>query len=750
MFRVGKKAQITLFIIVGLIFLVAGTSFLIFRESELRDSFIQGEEGIVQERVGSDFQPIQDFMITCVDTVTRDALERLGRHGGYVDPANLRANRVNPTSPNSNAIHFWPREENYKIAYWWHLVSSDDCYITDSCQFSTNRPPLDDGSQDSVDKQIERFVDDNIEVCIADFQGFTPQGFDFDIRGEPETEVIIAENDLVVTTDYPFEVTLDGRSQVMETFSSRLDVDLRNMWDIASSIISIQQERAIMETVVLELISLYSGTGPDALLPPSSNALASNMQDRRSSWTRTEVKRSLTSILSSYIPMFSVLESSNFDYVASGTASPYDAAIFDRMIMSVGDTIDADDIYRYMVDFNYKGWWDPYLRIGDSEIVEPDEFNLPFEIPGISNLLSQGIPVTYQFTYDLSFPVLMSLRDQYAFGGDGFTMNLAMETNLRGNRPVRSGDGEFNISAGVSPFSTSRLCRDSNLDTEDVKIFVRDSVTGSAIEGASIEYTCASDSCLLGNTMDQGDGIYFEGRFPSCIGGLLNIHAQDYGPKTTDLSIESGGNIPTLTYELDPVKEIEAKVKVFANMKHGGSWVQSYPQNIMELRDAESVLLTVEKVSGGGTDQFSSVAYFEGSDSSAEISLVPGEYRVSAQLSLDTTHDDVDPVVIPEDEIEEGGFLGIGSTTVTLDEIVFDDMFPQGSLMIDEDHGGNWIVTNEDLNEGVVTFYVVASPYIPDGGVNLDHDDLREFGKSGFYFREWRDRIKPCFGDFCE
>lgn len=745
MSRVGKKAQITIFIIIG-IFVVVGTSAVIlFQDSSLRDSLTETESGLVQQRVGTDFEPVQRFVTACMETVARDAVERLALHGGYVDSSTLRANRIDPTSHSANSIYFWPGNEDYKIAYWWHLKSHPECFWSSSCEFGSNTPPLTGNHPLAVDSQIANYVDENLERCISDFRGFINQGYEFDIRDGPSTEVIIAENDLVVSMKYPVEVAFGGRSELMDIFNSRLDVDLRNLWEIALNITNNQAINAFLELQLLEIISVYSGSGPNAILPPSYTDLRGRYSDRRFSWTRTEIRQALQSMLASYVPMFSVMESRNFRF--SGFNDDFDMAIFERMIMSISR---IDQKNRYDVSFDYKNWWDIYLQIGDSEMITPKSSVQDGigKIPFLGPMLKELSPIEYRFTYDVSYPVLVTIRDVEAFGNDGLVMNFALESNVRSNMPVSPGANEFDSSLVPSALSSERFCDGANLNSEPVRIKVRDSFTNEPVSRVSLEYTCGPDNCFLGTTESHSDGIYFEGKFPACLGGLLEISSRDYGSKYVEISLEPGEEVELPDFYIHPIVELDAEIKVFGNVKMGGSWGINFA-NPIDLRPEESVLLNVQRVTDG-LDDFSSIAYFSG-DNNVTLKLVPGEYTVSGQLTLDTSGDNLEDVVIPEKEEETDGIFGtsIGSETYTLPKIEFGDIFPQGILFLDDDHGGNWIVTSEDLERGKVTFYIIASPYIPYGGVNLNHNDLNEFGKSDFYSRRFRDDIEPCFGDAC-
>jgi hypothetical protein len=122
---------------------------------------------------------------------------------------------------------------------------------------------------------------------------------------------------------------------------------------------------------------------------------------------------------------------------------------------------------------------------------------------------------------------------------------------------------------------------------------------------------------------------------------------------------------------------------------------------------------------------------------------------VTGQLVFDTTveGDGVDEIVIPEETREYGGFLGFGEERVTLEEVRFGEYFPEGLIVLDDEHGGPWDIDEVELaNTDTITFYVIASPYL-EPGLQLNFDDMEEFGKADYFTGVHRSLIEPCLGD---
>ena len=78
--------------------------------------FEEGEEQLVTEKVSSDFRPLQQFVTSCVNTISKEGVRKIGMQGGYVYTDQLRADRMRPTSDQADSLLFVPTDTNYKIS----------------------------------------------------------------------------------------------------------------------------------------------------------------------------------------------------------------------------------------------------------------------------------------------------------------------------------------------------------------------------------------------------------------------------------------------------------------------------------------------------------------------------------------------------------------------------------------------------------------------------------------------------------
>lgn len=202
-----KKAQITLFMIIGVIILL-GAGLLIYMAMIRPEK--QGDEGAAAQALRqAAVQPVKDYITSCLEIVSSDSLELIGKQGASLyasqggtvpDPGPAQAGSVfmdyddmklsylivPPAGRVGNLFFSEPPQ------YPWPgfpFVNGNKSAIG---YFGLSRlPPLyREHGRNSLQEQIEEYVSNNIEEC-ADFSRFPL----FDVApGEPNVSMIIAEN----------------------------------------------------------------------------------------------------------------------------------------------------------------------------------------------------------------------------------------------------------------------------------------------------------------------------------------------------------------------------------------------------------------------------------------------------------------------------------------------------------------------------------------------------------------------------
>ena len=122
----NKKAQITIFLIIGVVILIVAGVFIYLRQPV---DEVTLETSV--EKVPLELKPIQNFVESCLNKVSKEALILIGSHGGYIDmlddsftSESFNIDTVNPTSADAATLTINPSTH---VAYWWLLESPNDC-----------------------------------------------------------------------------------------------------------------------------------------------------------------------------------------------------------------------------------------------------------------------------------------------------------------------------------------------------------------------------------------------------------------------------------------------------------------------------------------------------------------------------------------------------------------------------------------------------------------------------------------------
>jgi hypothetical protein len=200
----NKKAQVTIFIIIGLIMLIALGLVLYFRTNVAAEQVIP--EIAKTEQVPADVQPIKSYVESCLIEISTEALKKLGDRGGYIDPIKHGLKEgIEPTE--SDLVAFSPGSD-LKVAYWYYLKSNNKC--TGQCAFDItpenklylyNTP-----GKVSVESQLDDYINENLNSCLQDFNIFKEQGFTINELGQIKTTTKVGDNDIEFYVNLPLEV----------------------------------------------------------------------------------------------------------------------------------------------------------------------------------------------------------------------------------------------------------------------------------------------------------------------------------------------------------------------------------------------------------------------------------------------------------------------------------------------------------------------------------------------------------------
>ncbi len=727
-----KKGQITLFIIIGIILLIA-TALIFFIKGQVTKDRI--ELDLQLDSVSDNDKPVQDFVLSCLNDVSKEGITRIGDHGGYTSVKNqsLTTQSFDINEQDYSESDAVALTESHYVPYWLYLKTTNDCT---SCPLTTQYMPTIESMQD----ELEYYLSMKFRDCINDFYVFEDQGITVVEQGDPSFEVQIGESKVYISSKYPIKVSSTTSESTLENYYVEVDVRLKPMYELAKLIVEKEQELAFLESMTMNLISAYGGLDPDKLPPiyefTDDYAVVY--------WVKSYVAESLQEIFNSYIPLIQLENTKNAELIK--TDDDYEDSLYGNMFIANDD--DYDDFSANFIYLN----WPIYLDItpNKGELISPittrTEFPYNF-VPAIQTNV-------YESFYDVAYPAVVLIRDEEAFAGKGFNFLFAIEANVKDNmyigtwdqldksyRPwdydnvqvdigegvelVESIDPETNeaITKEYEPEPKKLICDQDQRISGDISFSSYDAVSGEAIPEVSITLRCgAYKNCYLASTNSHGKTT---DNAPICLGGAFIFSKEGYQDAIVEYDVlpyEEGQVIG----KLQPYRELEAEYKMIPTSRLNSSRsVESLKGLAFDPERTDSLIITGNKLSDHPFEKtFNVIINFNGTDAQA-VNFLPGTYE------LNFIYMDNDGVIIPEQEID-----GVDPEDGMYPEINLTPAMLGGAYLTNET--GYWNISEQEIDSiSNVLFYIFRMK----DPINVS--ELEEMGQFENYSMVYREYIEP-------
>ncbi|MBD3248738.1 hypothetical protein GF336_01715 [Candidatus Woesearchaeota archaeon] len=516
-----KRGQVTVFIIVGIIILLTATIAFYITQ---RTAVVKPERVVPPE-----VEPISDFIDNCVEIVGEECVRLLAANGGYLEfPPEVKNN------PEAS-IRFSPLADT-RVPLW-------------SYQGLTAIP-----SQQKMEYDIEQYLDENLPSCLNNLDQFRQQ-FDINETENITTEAELTDNGVSIEVTYPLEIESKIRKQKIpiETFRADIPLRLKTVYELAKTILEQENEDAKLEELTLELITL------DPQLPYTDMEFSCSPKV----WYVNEVRDRLSKLLTADIPLIKI---ENTDYLPVPDSRPYEKNHF------IWD-ITERKYPTTAVSFTYDQRWplDMYIRPSDGNLLKSNS-QKGFDLLGFFCMH------LWHFTYDVKYPVKVTITDEAADGHDRLDFNFGFDVLINHNQPDRS-------SFGIESFDFEQLPQDvqycEETRTHEMTVTTYDNISTETygdlletIKDVNISYTCLRRTCNMGETGNFGE---LRARFPYCINGILRGTKEGYAPA---MKFVSSNEPKDVELHLTPIKEIE-NYKVVKHYMHTPGIAQELSENEM-------------------------------------------------------------------------------------------------------------------------------------------------------------------------
>lgn len=634
--NLNVKAQATVFIILGIIILVGIVGTVYFVQNQ-RSSSISGElPKIIRAPV--EVQPVEDFVASCLKQSLTDSLKSVGERGGYTFDS-LPSKVFNTATPtDSGSVVSLSGSSNSNLVPSWNFLESKNRQCPPNCNFKQSVPSLKD-----ISDRASQLSEKSIVDCVNGFDKFREQGIIVSPKSEPKISVIAGDSVVNAVVVWDLQVSKDDKTYSVSGASAQLDLKLKDIYELATGILNLELNKTFFEQVTLDFIDHYSSKSESDIPPTSDIDIASwNIP----SWSTYSVKKKLQNyVIPLAISYLNPVPSRNSEVLAYpyNPDNEYFKIILDRDTRVALVNITHRPMPEFSVDFSYLQSWEPYLHLNcKNDVCRPDQISLADFI---------SLPINqYHFQYDVSFPVLISIKDPDALNGRGFTLQYIYEANIRTNKPVVPANvadqpAEAESLTIPSPFNDERA-KTSGV----VSLSAIDGLTKQILNGTSFVFRCSSEAL----TFDQTNGS-IQTKLPRCVNGAIsainnNVQINNNINNNVNSNVNSEvngdyriGKAVLNTYTNAPQniviplfkeKTFAVKVKKVPIFKQSDVWqLTSDNSNAESLEiDDHAIISLQQKAESWETPLFSSANIFGGfrdKDSSKDISLIPGKYNIA-------------------------------------------------------------------------------------------------------------------------
>ena len=220
----NKKGQVTLFVIIAIVIVVAGIGIYFLSSHSFNRS------------VPKEFSPVNTQFTTCLQQYTKQGISILESKGGYIQNPPYSAGSL--YEPFSSQLSF----AGISIPYWSYLSAQG---------MSKNQIP----SINDMQSSLAKYLDENIKNCYM--QNFVDQGYGITM-GIPQTEVSISKNYVDVSMKMNLQMTKDNSSATISTHNIREDSSLGTLYSDAQNVYNDEQNNMFLENYTEDVLRLYA------------------------------------------------------------------------------------------------------------------------------------------------------------------------------------------------------------------------------------------------------------------------------------------------------------------------------------------------------------------------------------------------------------------------------------------------------------------------------------------------------------
>ena len=484
----SKKAQITIFIVLAILIAAVIGSVYYFQFRTIQI-----------EQVPEKLQPPLSSLRSCMKQVLEEGTFLLGQQAGYLE--------MPETIPSSSFMPFTNKQEflGREIPYW-QFISGNNLEIS--------QVP----SQKLMERQLASYIEKNIAICSL--TEFVSEGFEINKAENVRVSVNLKDEEVIANINLPLNLKLGNVKTQINSHKVSAQIPVVRLYNNAVKIMNAENEKLFLEERTIDMIFLYEE------LPSTESTLECFPR----SWKKQGVENNIKKIIANNI-QFTKVKGTNYE--KSSDYFELEAGVNDKKISA--NFISLAEPFKLEISGEKNG------------IIKGETLNslLPDYLRSFLCLSN------YQFVYDVSYPVLVVLRDTKT----NYIFQFPFVVVVDNNQPRRNTfDGQQDFDEAFP-----EICKFKLADVEIKTVTEKDNIL-EPLQDVSISYKCINTICPIGTTSKNEDGeAIIKDKFPQCVNGFVVAEKEGYVPSKLQVST----NFPVTTeIILEPVKTLQLDLRI--------------------------------------------------------------------------------------------------------------------------------------------------------------------------------------------
>ena len=504
----SKRGQVTIFIILGILFVLVVVLLIALRKELI--TFKPEEITFTQKG------KVEQLISSCMEKVGSDALFRMGLQGGYVDvPLRIEQDaskhiRISPM----NVVPYWAYGENMEIP-----------------------------SPEQLQKELDGYMEEHLRSCVLELEPFKAS-YDVVEKSDVRANTEILDAKVLFKVHWDLEVK-DKQGQVIsQVVDHEADskVKLKRVYDTARQIVAKEMQTLKFEDLTQDLISLEHPSVPLMGLEVSCN---------KKEWSFAQARNTLKDMLRVNLAQVKI---EGTKYAQFSDTQPYYQSHY---LWNVGEGVSKDVSVLFQFDNQFPFYMEVTPRQGE-KMQSGQQGDR-------SSILSTFCLQVWKFTYDVNYPVLVRVHDETT----GYDFQMAFTVHLKRNIPNRKEGYAESSHFFLAPVRDDDYCRESKIP---MTVFSYELVENPALgvynreplDNVDLSFTCLRYSCDIGKTEydfgGMGDIAAYRTIFPYCVGGIVRATKAGYAEGWERVVTEEGKQVELNLMPLHAVSGSNIKV----------------------------------------------------------------------------------------------------------------------------------------------------------------------------------------------